>query len=260
MTIKLTGFALFSALIIIPGTATAQDAEPERLIMLGAGVYIGSNPYESAKDDTQAGVLPLFLYQQGRVRLDLSGVTLRAYSSGPFTVEGRLSPRIPLTEPKDTLDFSYLERDVGVDAGVRLSAQRGGLLASVEYLADISDQSQGQSVDLAMSWAFEPTPRLGLELSAGVVWSDADLSTWLYGIRQDEALGGPVYQYGDTLGASSNGVWTPHLGVQARYQLTQRTLLIGGVNADIYSNDVTDSPLISEDASAGVFLGVMRRF
>lgn len=260
MTINLNGFVLFAALIMTPGTATAQDAGPERLIMLGAGVYIESNPFESAKDDTQAGVLPMFLYQQGRVRFDLSGVTLRAYSNGPFTVEGRLSPRIPLTEPKDTLDFSFLERDVGLDAGVRLSAQRGGLLVSVEYLADISDQSQGQSVDIAMSWTFEPTPRLELELSAGVVWSDADLSTWLYGIRQDEALGGPAYQYGETFGASSNGVWTPNLGVQARYQLTERTLLFAGLEADFYNSDITDSPLMADDSSTGLFVGVMRRF
>ena len=34
----------------------------------------------------------------------------------------------------------------------------------------------------------------------------------------------------------------------------------GGLEADFYSSDITDSPLMADDSSTGLFVGVMRRF
>lgn len=262
MTKLLTGAALVFAAFALPVSAHAQteDSAPRRVLMLGAGVHAETNPFESAKNDVEFGAVPLFLFQQGRLQLDLDGVTWRAMELGPVQLDARLSPRIPFVDPDDTEDFDWLDRDIGVDAGLKLSAERGAFSASAEYLIDVSDQSGGQSVDLNVAWNTSPLPRLDVEVSAGVVWSDADLSTWQYGIGQDEAQGGLVYEFGETPGAPSGGVWTPELGLQTRYQLTDRTMLIGGVKADFYSSDITDSPLMADDSSVRVFVGVMRRF
>jgi outer membrane protein len=262
MTKLLTGAVVLLAASALPFSASAQSEEDasRRVFMLGAAVHASTNPYETAKNDVELGALPLFFFQQGRVQLDLGGLSWRALDAGAVQLDARISPRIPFVDPDDTEMFDELDRDIGVDAGLRLSAQRGAFSASAEYLIDITDQSGGQSVDLNLAWSALLTDRLELEVSAGVVWSDADLSTWLYGIGADEALGGLVYEFGETPGAPSGGVWTPNLGVQARYQLTERTLLIGGVQAEFYGSDITDSPLMADDGSAGVFVGVMRRF
>ncbi|WP_440957344.1 MipA/OmpV family protein [Oceanicaulis sp. LC35] len=262
MTKLLTGAALILAAIALPVSAHAQYEEPDtgRVLMLGAGAYAVTNPYESAKDDVELGALPLFLFQQGRVKIDLSGLSWRAFQAGPVQLEARISPRIPLVDPDDTELFDGLDRDVGVDAGLRLTAHRGAFSANAEYLIDISDQSGGQSVDLNMAWSTAPTERLELEVSAGVVWSDEDLSTWLYGLTTEEAVMARAYEFGVTPGAPSGGVWTPHFGVQARYRVSERVLLIGGVEADLYNSDITDSPLMADDSSTGVFIGIMRRF
>jgi len=262
MTKLLPTVALVCAANLLSSQAQAQAQEPEpgRVLMLGAGAYAVTNPYESAKDDVELGALPLFLFQQGRLTVDLSGVSWRALEAGPFQLDARLSPRIPLVDPDDTELFDGLDRDIGVDAGLRIAAERGAFSASAEYLIDISDQSGGQSVDLTIAWSAAPTERLELEISAGVVWSDEDLSTWLYGLTTEEAVMARAYEFGVTPGAPSGGVWTPHLGIQARYHLTERTLLIGGLEADFYNSDITDSPLMADDGSTGLFVGVMRRF
>lgn len=262
MTKLPTGAALVLAAFALPASAYAQSDEraPGRVLMLGAGAYAVTNPYESAKDDVALGGLPFFVFQQGRLNIDLSGLSWTALDGGAVQLHARISPRIPLVDPDETELFDHLDRDVGVDAGFRLSLDQGAFSVSAEYLVDISDQSGGQSVDLAVGWRVAASRKLELEASAGVVWSDADLSTWLYGIGRNEAQNGRVYEFGETPGAPSGGAWTPNLGLQARYQLTERTVLIGGVEADFYSSDVTDSPLMADDSSAGLFVGVMRRF
>lgn len=260
MTKLLPIAGLLCAAIFFPARAQAQEPDNRRILMLGAGAYAVTNPYESAKDDVQLGALPLFLFQQGRLKVDLGGVSWRALDAGPLQLEARLSPRIPLVDPDDTELFDALDRDIGVDAGFRVSVGRGAFSASADYLIDISDQSGGQSVELNLAWSAAPTDRLELEVSAGVLWSDEDLSTWLYGLTIREAVMTRAYEFGVTPGAPSGGVWTPHLGVQARFQLTDRTTLIGGLEGDFYNSDITDSPLMADDSSTALFVGVMRRF
>ena len=66
MTKLLTGAALVLAAFALPASASAQSDEraPGRVLMLGAGAYAVTNPYESAKDDVALGGLPLFVFQQ----------------------------------------------------------------------------------------------------------------------------------------------------------------------------------------------------
>ena len=75
-----------AAAFALPVSAFAQYEEPDtgRVLMLGAGAYAVTNPYESAKDDLELGALPLFLFQQGRLTVDLSGVSWRALELGPL--------------------------------------------------------------------------------------------------------------------------------------------------------------------------------
>ena len=60
MTRYLTGAALIAAAFALPVSAFAQYEEPDtgRVLMLGAGAYAVTNPYESAKDDLELGALP----------------------------------------------------------------------------------------------------------------------------------------------------------------------------------------------------------
>lgn len=250
------------ALVLTPFAARAQEAEqpPERLFLLGAGVYATSNPYASAKKKTQTGALPLFVYQTQRFAADLSGLAVTAWSNDHFKLEGRVAPRFQLVDPKDTRDFSSLQRDAGVDLGGRLSAAAGPATLSLEYLRDVTDQAKGQEINLDLALSASPLEKLSVDVVAGVSWKDEKLATWLYGLREMEVGKLRAFEYGRTARAASGGVLVPSLGVQARYQVTDRLFVMAAAEVELFDNDITDSPLMAKDHASSGFISVVRRF
>ena len=240
--------------------AHAQTEEPDHLLLLGAGAYVTSNPYESAREDVETGLLPLFVYQNRYLTADLSGLAVTAFDTGHVKLEGRIAPRLQLVDPKDTRDFAFLERDVGVDAGARLSGTAGPATLSVEYLIDASGETDGQEINLDLTVAFEPIERLSVEVAAGVSWKDEALATWLYGLSVKEVGAARAYEFGRSPLAPSGGALVPSLGVQLRYQLSERVYLIAAAEVESFSNDITDSPLMAKSRAGAGFISLVRRF
>lgn len=259
MSILKTACALTVFCLMCP-TAIAQEAQPDRLFLLGAGAAVQTTPYATAKNDTEVQVSPVFVFQQGRFSADLSGIGITAFEGQGLSLSARVNPRLPLMDPSDTEAFKDLDRKFGVDLGGQIQFERGPFSARLSYLADISDQSEGQEVSVEMSWRFQPTSKLSLEVNSGVSWQDEALSTWLYGIGTQEAGDGPVYDFGQSPNAPSGGQWVPSIGAQARYQITDRLFLMGGVETEFYGSDITDSPLMDDDTTLGTYVGLMRRF
>lgn len=271
MTRRLNGLRLtltLGVLTFVPLAAGAaahaqspsQSGEPDHLLLLGAGAYVTTNPYESARKKTETGVLPLFVYQNRFLTADLSGLAITAFEAGHFKLEGRISPRLQLVDPKDTRDFAFLRRDVGIDAGARLSGTAGPATLRVEYLIDASGETDGQEVNLDLTVAFEPIDRLSVEVAAGLSWKDEALATWLYGLSVKEVGAARAYEFGRSPGAPSGGAIVPSLGVQMRYQLSDRLYLIAAAEVESFSDDITDSPLMAKDRAAAGFVSIVRRF
>lgn len=249
------------ALVLTPVAVHAQEAEqPERLFLLGAGVYATTNPYASAKKKTQSGALPLFVYQTQRFTADLSGLAVTAWSNDHFKLEGRATPRFQLVDPKDTRDFAFLERDAGVDLGGRFSGAAGPATLSLEYLRDVAGETKGQEINLDLTLSATPLEKLSIDVVASVSWKDENLATWLYGLREKEIGKARAFEYGRTARAASGGVLVPSLGVQARYQVTDRLFVIAAAEVEIFDKDITDSPLMAKDHSAAGFISLVRRF
>lgn len=269
MTFRLKAAALAACALTLASTAHAktpehEDGAPERLLLLGAGAYVSGNPYESAREKTQTGVLPLFFFQNRYLTADLSGLSVNAYRSDHFKIEARVSPRFQLVDPKDTRDFAYLERDTSIDVGARFSAAAGPATLSLELLADATGETKGQEINLDLTLAAQPTERLSLEAAAGLSWKDEKLATWLYGVREKEAraAGAPTraYEFGRTPRAPSGGAFVPSLGVQARYQATERLYVIAAAEVEFFGDDIVDSPLMAKKRTAAGFVGLVRRF
>jgi len=262
---RLSGAALLAVclLLAVAPSARAQpvgDEEPGRLFLLGAGAYAASNPYESAKDKIGTGVLPLFFYQDRRFTADLNGLAVKACRNERFTLEGRIAPRFQLVDPKETRNFAFLQRDVGVDVGGRASAAFGPATLAVEYLADVSGETKGQELNLDLTLAAAPSDRLSLEAVAGLSWKDEKLATWLYGLRADEVGAARAYEFGRSPGAPSGGVVVPSLGVQARYRIGERAYVIAAAEVELFDDDIVDSPLVARKSAAAGFVGLVRRF
>ncbi|PLR28000.1 hypothetical protein SGCZBJ_06550 [Caulobacter zeae] len=257
---RLSGAALLALCLLVALSPPAQAEETERLFLLGAGAYVASNPYESAKEKAGTGVLPLFFYQDRRVTADLSGLAVKAYASDRFTLEGRIAPRFQLVDPKETRDFAFLQRDVGIDVGGRASAAFGPATLSLEYLADVSGETKGQEVNLDLTLEAAPSERLTLQAVAGLSWKDEKLSTWLYGLKAGEVGAARAYEFGRTRGAPSGGVVVPSLGAQARYRIGERAYVIAAAEVELFDDDITRSPLVAKKSAAAGFVGLVRRF
>lgn len=247
--------------LIAMGTAAhAQTEEPDHVLLLGVGVYALSNPYESATEDAQGGVLPVFFYENRLLSADLSGLSLKAFDNGRFSLEARVSPRFQLVEPSETRDFASLERNVGVDVGARLSGVAGPWTLAVEYLADVSGETDGQEVNADLSIAFDPDERLSVEVAAGVSWKDEALSTWLYGLTEAEVGVTRAYEFGRSPSAPSGGVFVPSAGVQMRYQCDERIFVIASAEVERFNSDITNSPLMAKGWAAFGSVSLVRQF
>lgn len=262
---RLNGLTLAGVVLVLCGLAPAtgahaQSDEPERLLLVGAGAYVSTNPYASAKKQTQTGVLPLFVYQNSFLTADLSGLSVKAYQTDHFKLEGRVAPRFQLVDPKDTRDFKFLKREAGVDVGGKLSGTAGPATLSLEYLTNASGNSKGQEINLDLTMSAQPTEKLSVEVVAGVSWKDEKLATWLYGLTEKEIGRAKAYQFGRTPGAPTGGVLVPSLGAQARYQINDRLMAMVAAEVEIFDNDITKSPLIAKDHAAAGFVSLVRRF
>ncbi|MDG2531688.1 MipA/OmpV family protein [Caulobacter endophyticus] len=257
---RLSGAALLAACLLAALSPSARAEEPERLFLLGVGAYAAANPYESAREKTGTGLLPLFFYQDRRFTADLSGLAVKAYATDRFTLEGRVAPRFQLVDPKETRDYALLRRDVGIDVGGRAGAAFGPATVSLEYLADVSGETKGHEVNLDLTLAAAPTERLTIEAMAGLSWKDEKLATWLYGLKTGEVGAARAYEFGRTAGAPSGGVVVPSLGVQARYRVGERAYVIAAAEVELFDDDITQSPLVAKKSAAAGFVGLVRRF
>lgn len=262
MTYPTYGAALLlsAALLAVAPSARAETEDQDRLLLIGGGAYVASNPYATAKKKIQTGALPFFVYEKGRLTADLSGLSVRTIGNSHFTLEGRVSPRIAFVDPKDTRDFRTLKRDSGVDLGARLSASSGPATLSIEYLRDISGATKGQEINTDLTLTAQPIESLSLSVVAGLSWKDEALANWMFGLTEKEVGRARAYQFGKTVGAPSGGVLVPSLGVQGRYTMNDRLAVIVAARIEVYDNDVTDSPLIAKDHATSGFVAVVRRF
>lgn len=262
MTTSFIPFVTLMGLLLGSTSALAQSApEPasDRTLLIGAGVYVSSNPYAGADDKAEAGVLPFFVYKTDRVNVDLSGLSVKAFELNGFVFEGRLSPRYLLVDPGEIQAFKTLKRDIGLDAGVKVTRTVGGFEFSAEYLHDIVGETKGGEANLMAGYGFSPMERMTVGVAGTLSWKDGHLATWIYGIRTNDGLLYD-YEFGDTPNTSSSGVFVPSLGIQMRYQLTERLSLFTAAQIEAYNSDITDSPLMEEDYSASGFISLVRQF
>lgn len=233
------------------GNVGAQ--EPERRWTFGLGVAIESNPYLGATDDTTVKALPYVAYEGDRFSVSPEGLEVGLYEDDRIRLEGLVAPRWQFSDPADVPDLSDMQREISVDAGFRLSTETGPVSISLDYLTDISGRHKGQEVALTAGVVSQITPRWTVAAETGARWRDGDLGTYMYGVFDDEARPGrPVH--------SVSGTVSPFFGATARYALTDRVALVGGIEFEMIPEEGRDSPIIDADSHYGAFLAVTMRY
>ncbi len=221
-----------------------------------AGLGVGSRIEQSMYRDgrTRFDLVPLYMYEGKFVYLHAyrAGLKLDQKPDRRFDVfishrfEGFPYDRIPASLA------GMAERAPGLDAG--MSYQRNGTWGSAyaEYLHDLSGSSRGSELRLGYSHRWRSGTLL---LSPGLMLAlrDAKLNNYYYGVEATEAaLDRPAYRPG-------SGVNT-RIGLDARYDLSERWRLLAGVAATRWASGVRTSPIVDNRLQISGFLGVAYDF
>lgn len=243
--------------------ASAEDSTPQRTSRwgLGLGAVASDNPY--AGRGTRYSPVPLVTYDGGRLFfegitagvhvLDTRGLEIDLIAEANF--DGIDAEDFGARElARNGIDRALLsDRDDSIDAGVDVSfSGRYGQL-KFQALADVLDASGGYEVSASYGYPLSFGERWVVTPNIGVRWQSADRVDYYYGILDEEiARGVPGYRPGDVV--------TPEVGIDVRYRLATRWMLLGNLRYRSLPSELADSPLVDSDQSARMFIGVLRAF
>jgi outer membrane protein len=141
------------------------------------------------------------------------------------------------------------DREFSIDGGLA-AAYRNDRVGQFDLsvVTDLLDRSGGTEVELGYTALFRAAgftfiPNLALK------WQDDELVDYYYGVRDDEALPGrPAYR--------GDAALVPELSVTAMRPLSPRWTLYARVGHAWLPSEITDSPIVDDDARTTFAVGV----
>lgn len=256
---KTSIFNLVGAVLAMSVSYTALADEfsvstGSRPISAGLGILYKDKPYRGYDSDEKTNLVPVILYEGESffVRGSSLGWKFIANNGLEFAAVGEY-----LADGYDSSDSDYLrgmsDRDPSFGVGAHVIWNPDALGFKMSAVTDVTDNSDGQQVRGEVfykyrtgDWMFKP--------SAGFVWQSDDYNDYYYGVKNSEVrLGRPAY--------SANDDFNYRLGAVAVYQQkTSPWLFAGGLRYDILGDEITDSPIVSEDEEMTAFIGFAYQF
>lgn len=243
-----TPAAALAALFLFPAVAQAEGLSYSVGLFGGAGqsVYATGEDYDNA-------LLPYFSVEGDWFSLDPTGLSVTVYDTETFAVSALLAPRYAPFDPDDIAGYEALERNIALEAGVGLSGSIGRVEYDVSARSDVSNEHDGTALSASVGTGMAIGERGSLGIKASVAWLDDALATYTYGVRASEATGAmAAYEL--------DAVIIPTLGVEMGYALTEKAMLVGGVEASFLPSDVRDSPLVVRDRAVSAMVGIRYTF
>jgi outer membrane protein len=217
-------------------------------------VYSGMrNPLEGASNKPETTVVPWLSYKSERLSVDLTGVSVRLFSTKHVEVQGLVAPRWLVVDPDDSDLHDDLRRRVGFDIGTRVNANFGPAVASLTYRGDVSDHSRGHEITAEAGFGL-PLPGNGqLVARGGASWRDSNLNTYLFGVYADEVRADRAeYQVKQGL--------TPFAGLMVSYPIAGNLSANLSAEAQYLSRTVADSPIVARRLMPSAMVGLFYSF
>ncbi|MCW8851923.1 MAG: MipA/OmpV family protein [Gammaproteobacteria bacterium] len=209
-------------------------------IGLGAGIIFRSSPYRDY-NGAVSQVIPAITYNGDRLQIFGPKVVFGLAGSGKLRLAATGRYRIGVYDEDDS-DFlqGMGDREDTFMAGLAIQAELpGGIDLSASYEHDVLDRIGGGEARL----------EFGKSLQAGVFrffpaiafnWTSSELSNHDFGVPDSQATAErPAYYLDD--------VYSVEAGLGFFIEITRDWLVIMNVAAESLSNDVTASPIVSED-------------
>jgi outer membrane protein len=250
-------------LIVLLGVAAAKAAATEPAAPQWSaelGMLLSDSPY--AGEGQRLRAFPLIGWQGERFYLGGLDLGWQVVRRPNMQLDAALSARLDGFEAADLgraelaangIDRELLDdRSDGVDATLTLRWPVRRLQFEAQFRQDVSAASKGADLRVraqhtlsAGAWRWSPY----LQLS----WMSTDLAAYYFGISRREAQRGlPEYRPGS--------VWQPELGLGLNRSFRSEWFLLGNLRYSRLPDALADSPLLQDDAEAGLFLALGKGF
>jgi outer membrane protein len=209
-------------------------------IGVGAGIIARSSPYRDYSGAVYQ-VIPAITYNGDRLQIVGPKIQLGLAGSGKLRLAATGRYRIGVYDEDDSEFLQGMgDRQDTFMAGLAIQAELpGGVDVSANYEFDLLDRIGGSEARLE----FSKTIQLGMfrfSPAIAVNWTGSKLSNHDYGVAASQStVVRPAYYLDD--------VYSAEAGAGIFIEITRDWLVIINLAAEMLSNDVTASPIVSED-------------
>ena len=264
----ITRIIIISTLVLGLGSFTARAQESENdsenngglSWSLGIAGISSQKPFKDIDRDNK--VIPLIFYEGKYLELVGPGIEFKLasldlsesqqfnfrvvtqYSFGGYDEDE--ADETPILNGMD-------EREGGFWAGAKIEWQNPLVDISAEWLSDISDNSDGQQLSLAMerTWVFGQ--RLILTPRVVAIWQDDKHVNYHYGVRTHEVRADrPAY-----IGESAVNI---EYGLRGIYMLDMHNALFLDLGVTSLAQEIKDSPLVDSSTENQIIVGYRYQF
>jgi outer membrane protein len=245
------------ALLCLPLAAQQSDDEQESSWGLGLGVMSSQKAYTDMDNDTK--VIPFISYQNEYIEVlgpnlkyKLPSFELNNSNKFNFNLVGEYD--FSDNDPDETPILNGMEeRKGGFWAGAQMEWQNDIATVSLEWLTEVSGDSDGSVLNLGI----ERTWHIGRSymLTPRVVLSRVDKNyvDYYYGVRADEVRIDRAFYQGEA------GLNT-EVGVRGIYMIDQKQMIMLDLAVTSLATEIKDSPLVDSSTESRVMLGYIYRF
>lgn len=235
-----------AAFVLTEGESRAFDVKLYRPLGkwgrmgLGLGVIARSSPYRDYKASVYQ-VIPAITYNGERLQILGPTIQLGLLGSGTMRLAATGTYRIGVYEEDDS-DFlkGMGDRESTFMAGLALLAELpNGVELSAHYEHDVLDEIGGGTARLQLEKSFQRSvfrfsPEIGLN------WTSSKVSNYDFGVTKDKAtIERPAYDLDDTVSFE--------VGLGIFIDIARNWMMVMHVTSEFLNDDVTDSPIVTDD-------------
>jgi outer membrane protein len=232
--------------------------QPESSLKWGLGLGVSSSqvPYLGASDESR--VVPLLYVENSWLRVvgataDLKLARKEFAPNNVLSLTARIKYDGSGYEASDSPSLAGMdERKGGIWGGATLAWETSIVRFSGELLTDLSDNSQGQRLQLQADRRFgfgnfAVTPRIQAQ------WLNEKYVNYYYGVRSHEARPGRALY-------SAESAATMELGVRVDYVLRPKQSVFLDVSATSLPDEIKLSPIVGRSNVSRITVGYLHRF
>jgi outer membrane scaffolding protein for murein synthesis (MipA/OmpV family) len=222
--------------------------------------------------DRRKQVMPLIVGKHRRFYALNGNFGFNVIDQRNFSVGLNVAPRVEGFDPGDVhserFTNNFVDRDVALEAGLRVASH--SFWGDLELVAgtDISDKHEGETASLRYSYQFRnrgyaTTPFISINYRSQEViqyyWglSEQDVEGVDCNQEDDPSVPGPIGFCEIYVGDDS---FTAELGMNINFKISNQWHGILGASYEFYSSEIEDSPIVSESGGLSGTAGVSYSF